>query len=188
MSSSFTRATAVAVSLIALAGCGGGFALGEPWEPGEARFFDNGVDLMKQPSKLSGQWAYDQQQELDGRVTLADLIAVVEIGSVQTTTDLEGREAKRIEVDIVDRLYGEAPSDTLSLESGRESIGYPLLLRHERHLSGEFIAFLRFFEGEEGQRAQRFHLSPASPEVRKLVREKVAERIESEQTAANQPL
>ncbi|MFO8070986.1 MAG: hypothetical protein R6V85_03840 [Polyangia bacterium] len=188
MPSSFTRAAAVAVSLVAVAGCGGGFALGEPWEPGEARFFDDGVDLMKQPSKLSGQWAYDQQQELDGRVTLADLIAVVEIGSVQTTTDLEGREAKRIEIEIVEKLYGEKPSDTLSLESNRESVGYPLVLRHERHLRGEFIAFLRFFEGEDGQRAQRFHLSPASAEMRKLVREKVEERIEAEQTAANRPI
>lgn len=169
----------VACSLAA--GCGGGFKVGSPWNPNEARFFDDGIDLIKQPSKLGGEWAYNHEEELDARVNLGDLVALVTLLTVQTTTDIDGAEAKRIEAQITESWYGSAPTEKVFLQSSKDSLGYPLILRHERHLTGEFLVFIRWFDEEDGTLGHHFHLSPASTEMRKKVQDMVDNRKEEEE-------
>lgn len=166
-----------------LAGCGTTFRAGSPWDPNEGRFFDDGIDLIAEPSKLSGEWAYRHEEELDARVSLADLIAVVEVGTVQTTEDLDGSEAKRIDTAVTDVLYGATPTSAIALRSSESSLGYPLILRHERHLAGTQLAFLRWFDDGNGGLGHHFHLAPASPEILKAVRKRIARRQTEEEAA-----
>jgi len=168
-------------ALLLTVGCGGGFKVGSPWNPNEARFFDDGIDLIKQPSKLGGEWAYNHDEELDARVNLGDLTAVVQVLTVQTTTDLDGKEAKRIEAQFTDVWYGETPTPKVFLQSSKDSLGYPLILRHERHLTGEFLIFIRWFDREDGTLGHHFHLSPASTEMRKKVQHMIEKRREEEE-------
>jgi hypothetical protein len=177
-------ATILVISLAAVllaAGCGGGFKVGSPWNPNEARFFDDGIDLIKQPSKLGGEWAYNHEEELDARINLGDLTALVSVLTVQTTTDIEGKEAKRIEAQIVEEWYGKSPTETVFLQSSKASLGYPLILRHERHLTGKFLVFIRWFDEEDGSLGHHFHLSPASTEMRKKVQGMIDKRREEEE-------
>lgn len=168
---------------VALAACGGGFRPGAAFQPNEGRFFDDGVDMLRDPSQLGGQWSVGYGSEFDARVNLADLVAEVEVVSLQTNRDLEGVEARRITVTVVRELYGEAPSRSLALQSMPEALGYPLIQRHEGQLSGRFVAFIRFFDGGSGALAHHFHLSPASPKVLEATRSKVASRIEEEKNS-----
>ncbi len=160
--------------------CGGGFLFGAAFQPDEAEFFDDGVDLMDDPGKLAGQWAVSYGDRFDARVSLADLVARVEVVSVHTNRDIDGVEAKRITVAVVEQIYGLSPAKNLLLESLPDTLGYPLIQRHEAEISGKFVAFVRLFEGEGGALAKHFHLSPASPQVLESVRVKIADRKKKE--------
>lgn len=169
------------VAYLSTAGCGGGFKVGSPWNPNEARFFDDGMDLIKQPSKLGGEWAFNHEEELDARVNLGDLVALVSLLTVQTTTDIDGEEAKRIEAQITEVMFGSSPMEKVFLQSSKASLGYPLILRHERHLTGEFLVFIRWFDKEDGSLGHHFHLSPASTEMRKKVQGMIDDRRKEEE-------
>ncbi|MCP4606679.1 MAG: hypothetical protein GY847_40255 [Proteobacteria bacterium] len=163
-----------------------GFRVGSSWDPKEARFFDDGVDMVKDLSSLSGKWGYEQENDLDGRVQLADLVAEVEILSVQTLSDIDGyvETAKRIEVAIVKKMYGNAPSNKFSLVSAKEAPGHEFLLRYERHLNGNFLLFVRWYEDEEGSPSHHFHFSPASDKMKPEVEKRVSRRMTEEAAEA----
>jgi len=173
----------ITAAALLVGGCGTAFRAGESWDPKEARFFDDGIDLISEPSKLAGEWSYRNEEELDARVNLADLIALVEIGTVQTNQDIEGVEAKRIQTTVTDVLYGETPTDAIALRSSKTSMGYPLIIRHERHLTGTLLLFLRWFENDKGVLDHHFHLSPASGELMTSVGKKIDRRKAEEEAA-----
>jgi RNA 3'-terminal phosphate cyclase len=157
--------------------------VGAPWDSREAPFFDDGVDIIKDPMSLSGEWAFRQRNWLEGRIQLSDSIAVVEIRSVQTASDAEGRQIKRIEVAVIEQLYGKNPNHAVSLESSENEPGYQLILRHERYLTGRFILFARWF-GEKGSIpdavGNHFHLSPASEVMLAEVTTRIQSRVKEE--------
>ena len=157
------------------------FRTGNNWQAGEERFFDDGVDLIKDPSKISGEWAYRYENELDGRVQLADMVAEIDIFSIQTTRNVDNVEAKRIEVSIENILLGDAPEKSVVLESTRLSPGHELLLRYESHLSGRFLLFIRWFANENGTLSHHFHLSPASDRVKSEVLKRINTRQKEEE-------
>jgi len=178
---------AIAIAAVSLAaiGCGGAFATGRPWDAAaEATVFDDGIDVLDDPAKLAGEWAFRARQDLDARSNLADMVAVVTIVSVQTTKDVDGTEARRIDARVNDLLYGAAPDRSLALKSSATSLGYSLVTRHEGRLTGSFIVFLRWFEQEDGTIGHHFHLSPSSPEISEQVRKYVRARVAKE--AANE--
>ncbi len=177
----------VALLIVIVSGCAGQqFKVGNAWDPDEARFFDDGVDLVTDLSSISGEWATSHGKDLENRVYSADLIAVGEVILVQTTTDANGEDYKRIDVSVIEALYGKTPSKTVSLKSARSAPGHELVIRHEKHLfkedshgvSDRFILFIRWFHSETIDKKKRidhhFHLSPASqdilPAVDKLVK------------------
>ena len=167
-------------ALVSLAGCGGSFKTGDSWDPKESRLFDDGVDLLQDISKLSGQWEYQAEQELEARAHLADMVAVVNILTVQTNEDLEGIESKKIDARIEEIIYGDAPGNDLALKSTSDSLGYSLILRHEQHLVEKHIVFMRWFTQDDKSLGHHFHLSPASGKLEKIVRKLIATRVKEE--------
>lgn len=164
-------------------------SLGDPWDPEEAQFFDDGVDLVKDLSSLSGEWAFREKNRLEGRNQLSDFIALVDIRSVQTHTDLDGAEMKRIDVTVEEVIYGQAPDKLLFLESRENAPGHELVLRYERHLKGKFILFARWFHlpggGADGREVgHHFHLSVASKPIQEEVRKRVMLRKKEEAKVA----
>jgi hypothetical protein len=167
-------------ALVSLAGCGGAFKTGDSWDPKESRLFDDGVDLLQDISKLSGQWEYQAEQELEARTHLADMVAVVNVLTVQTNEDLEGIESKKIVANIEEIIYGDAPGNDLALKSTSDSLGYSLILRHEQYLVGKHIVFMRWFTQDDKSLGHHFHLSPASGKLEKAVRKLLKARIKEE--------
>jgi hypothetical protein len=162
--------------------------VGEPWDSKEAPFFDDGVDVIKDPQALSGEWAYRQRNWLEGRIQLADTISIVNIQSVQTKTDVEGNSVKRIDVAVVKPIYGQTPAEDLSLVSPQDAPGHELLLRFERHLQGRFILFARWFKNDRDNAEQvehHFHLSPASEALLDEVETRAQLRIREEAKEAD---
>jgi hypothetical protein len=171
----------------ATAGCAPqSFRVGNPWDPSEARFFDDGVDMVKDLKSLSGKWGFDHEQEFDGRVQLADLIAQVMVLSVQTLSDIDGVKvkAKRIYLKVLHSYYGAAPEQKFYLVSATDAPGYEFLGRYERHLGGRFTAFIRWYEDADGARRHHFHISPDAPAIREEVEKRVAARKAEEEAAA----
>lgn len=175
------RLSSILVTGLVLCGCAGGFRAGQPWDPNEEPFFDDGIDLVEDPSSISGTWAYEHEKNLDARIQLADLIAEVEIMSVQTISDMDEETARRIDVTVENLLYGKSPDrQKVSLFSSRESRGYELILRYERRLTGRFILFVRWFVDDKNNVVNHFHLSPASSQMKADVDKKVTFRQREE--------
>jgi hypothetical protein len=174
----------VVVGLLGTLGCATtGFQAGEPFSPGEARFFDDGLDLIEDLSVLSGEWAFQAEDELIGRVQLADLVAEVDILAVQLSTDIDGKESRRIDIQVEKILLGAAPGKTISLMASEASKGFITILRNEQRLSGRKLAFVRFYNDEAGVLRSRFHLSPASQALRASVQRRVEQRLREEESA-----
>jgi hypothetical protein len=183
MEDSMRRCWAVAIAVLSVAaiGCGGGFAVGRPWDAaGEATVFDDGIDMVDDPAKLSGEWAFRARQDLDARSNLADMIAVVNIVSIQTMKDVDGTEARRVDTRIVRILYGATPDKALVLKSSATSLGNALITRYEGRLSGDFVVFLRWFEQKDGTIGHHFHFSPSSPQILEMVHKYVEARVTQE--------
>lgn len=160
--------------------------VGAPWDPSESQFFDDGADVVRDPGALSGEWAFRYRNEMEARIQLSDSITVVEIVTVQTETDISDRQMKRIDVAVVDRLYGSPPENRIALKSPEEAPGHELVVRHERHIRGHFLLFSRWFEEpgpSESAAGHHFHLSPASEATLESVRRRIEIRVEEEAKA-----
>jgi hypothetical protein len=163
--------------------CGGNaLKVGQPWNPKEEKFFDNGIDIIDNPNSAFGQWGFQQESAMDGRAQLSDYVAVVEITAIKTVTSAENVEAKHIEVKVKKTLYGTHPDSVLSLKSDPSFPGFVLIKRYEKRLKGNFILFSRWFnETINGPTAQgldcRFHLSPASPVMIKATKDRLTTRV-----------
>jgi hypothetical protein len=183
----------VAVVFGFVCGCAGAsFRVGDPWDPKERDFFDDGIDVFEDLSSLSGEWAYRQENMLEARTQISDFMAEVKVQSVQTSSDVDGGASKRIVVVIRNRLYGESPDKRITLESIKDSPGHELILRYEdRLLNGNYIVFLRWFDVEKNDQnggtsqgiGHHFHLSPASEKIKESVSQRVRKRKREEAAA-----
>jgi hypothetical protein len=177
--------------VLCAAGCGGAFSsVGPPWRSEDAQFFDDGIDLIENPTVLSGAWGDRQKNWTEGRIQLADVVAAVEISAVQSEVDVDKNEARRIDAVVSDILYGSLKDRQVSLKSPSASPGFGSILRNEKQLNGRFILFYRTFEiqGEDGEKAlgHHFHLSPASSALLEYVTQRVSLRVQAEAKAQAQ--
>ena len=171
--------------LFCVTGCGGtAFKTGKVWDPNEAPFFDDGVDVVEDLSSLSGKWAFEQEKDLDGRVQLADLVAKVEILSVRTSSDFDVDTGKRIEIQIKNILYGSSPTEKFALVSTKDSPGHELIIRYENRLVGSFFLYARWFEGQDGTILHHFHLSPVSAQMEAEINKRIEKRKRQEEEDA----
>lgn len=149
-----------------------------PWEPGLAEFFDDAADFIEDPGDLEGAWATDYSTALQGRIDEADLIARVLITTINEDINVEGQRRKHLLAQITSTLSGDAPADErlhLIVDDGSE--GFDTIDRGERRLfNNRFVAFVRWYETEEGVVRAHWHLSPGSRPVVDLVRRSIEQR------------
>ena len=186
------RPTLIAtLSTLCFATCGGrGYSVGDRWDDREARFFDDGIDLIEDPGSTTGKFGFHQKDRLEGRIQLSDFVAIVKVHTVRTSTTVDRTDIKHIDVTIEKKLYGNRPEKRISLRSEPSSSGYSLIQRHEASLSGKFILFSRWFEKRATSTAPpdiayHFHLTPASPFMLAEVKQRLALRVQLEDSRAD---
>lgn len=175
--------------LLALAACATGSTgaaprTGVPFSAEDRVLFDDGVDFVGDPSVLEGRWREDWSNELDARVTDADIISYVRVRALRTDVDLERRMTYRLLVDEEKAIVGELPED-LALASLEGDGGFATIDGNEsRILDQQLVLFLKWEQASpEAPVRARWHLAPFTEEVTARV-EYLAERrrgVEREQ-------
>jgi hypothetical protein len=152
-----------------------------PWSPELAQFFDDAADFIEDPGDLQGAWSADYARELQGRVDEADLICRAEVRTVNEDISVDGHRRKHLLMQVTSVLYGEAPEDNrLHISVGEGSSGFDTIDRSERRLiSNHFIAFIRWYEDDDGSVRAHWHLSPATRPLVAMVRRAITERQEA---------
>lgn len=138
--------------------------------------FENGLDMVQDPSALGGGWLTSWEEELDQRVTLADAVALVTVTTIRTDTDLERRDTLRL-VAHVEREYLGELDDEVTFSVAEGEAGYGTVESNERRLLDvQFIAFVKWQREEDGRLRVRWHLSPATNAVARRVRTLLRDR------------
>ncbi|MGE3632594.1 MAG: hypothetical protein AB7P00_22055 [Sandaracinaceae bacterium] len=176
-------ATLVLASVaVSIAGCGGAqqpTIVATPFLAEHEPMFENGLDMVRDPDALGGAWLGTWQEELDQRITNADVVALVTIRTLRTDVDLERAETYRL-ILSVDRKYLGEVADELTLVVHQDEHGNGTIENNERrHLDQQFIAFEKWQDTETGVRA-RWHLSPATDAVASETRRLLASRRQVE--------
>ena len=179
-----SRVVAVAAALVAGAGCSSSTAQVQPqapWDPNLAQFFDDAVDFIEDPGDLAGAWASGYAQEVQGRVDEADVIARVHVTTVNEDIAVDGHRRKHVLMNVTSLLYGDMPPDErLHLSVGEGVAGFDTVDRNERRLiDNRFVAFVRWYDDDDGTVRAHWHLSPGSRAVIETVRRQVTERQEA---------
>ena len=194
------RPIAAVLSLVVLLACGGAperdFTNIEPYTVEHEPYFEDGVDMVRDPEALGGSWLETWEEELDRRVTMADVVALVTIrtlrddigdtnrGYGEVPTLEEADRSRRRTIRLVahpDRVWlGEAQvaGQDLVLSVREGTGGFGTVETNERRLLDEqFVAFIKWQrDGESGEMRPRWHLSPATEAVARRVRDLLQRR------------
>src|SRR5690349_7765110 len=83
-----------------LTACGGAqepvAVVTSPFTSEHAAVFEDGLDLVRDPRVLEGQWLSSWEDEIDRRVTLSDVVALVTVRTLRTDVDLDQRRTYRL--------------------------------------------------------------------------------------------
>jgi hypothetical protein len=168
------RTVGLMVALVfGLAGCGGASSGGvpdgirvTPFTEAHAAVFDDGVDFLSDPEVLDGRWREQWWEELDQRLRLADAVFVASIRTVSTDSDPARRTTYRIFVVPKASLSGPAPTEELSLDVREGDRAFGTVDGNvDRLLSGTYLAFIKYYQDDQGTVRAHWHLSPAEPGV-----------------------
>jgi len=161
------------VALLGLAAACGGppERVVTPFTEEHEAVFDNGLDLVRDPDTLEGAWLGSWEDELDARVTLADLVLLVTVQTVRHDTDLDRRDTYRLHVMVDQRYLGEV-EDEIELVVRQNEAGFETIESNVRRILDEqFIAFVKWQGDEEtGEVRARWHLSMPTDDVASRVR------------------
>lgn len=143
------RALLVVVLLVPViagaAGCGAAappIQVTGPFTDEHALAFENGLDLIENPTSLEGAWLREWEEEIDRRVSLSDAIALVEIRTLRTDVDLDRRETYRLVAHVTRQRHGELP-DEVTLITRQRDPGYSTVRGNaDRVLNAQFVLFL----------------------------------------------
>jgi hypothetical protein len=177
---STVRAIAIFVAL-PFFGCGGPAetvaVVTGPFTPDHELVFEDGIDLVRDPRVLEGSWLEDWENELDRRVGLSDIVALVTIRTLRTYVDLDRNRTYGL-VGEVDRvLFGENVGQELALVVREGHGGFGTIENNERRILDEqYIAFVKWAEEPDGSVRARWHLSPATDQVAVRVRSLLSRR------------
>jgi hypothetical protein len=155
--------------LVAVAACGGGSQEVEvqvtPFTEEHALVFEDGVDFVADPEGLEGRWREDWSRELDQRVSWSDVVAVVTVRTIRTDTDPNRETTLRLLAEPSRTLLGDVP-DEVELKVKQHETGFSTVEgNHRQILSTEFIAFLKWYQADDGSVLPHWHLAPASDPV-----------------------
>jgi hypothetical protein len=169
------KASFVLVLLALLAACGASpppaAVVTSPFTAEHEPLFEGGMDLVRDPRVLEGQWLETWEDEIVRRVDLADVVAIVTIRTLRTDLDLERRQTYRLMAQVDRVLLGERVGDELVLLAREGEGGYATVKTNERLLlDTQYIVFLKWAEDPDGTVRARWHLSPATEQVALRVR------------------
>ncbi len=170
---------------IAVASCGGPqetvATVTSPFTSEHQAVFEDGIDLVRDPRVLEGQWLSSWEEELSRRVALADVVALVTIRTLRTDVDLERRRTYRL-ITHVDRVYlGQQVGEEIVLTVREGQGGFGTVETNEGQLlDRQYMVFLKWAEDEDGIVRARWHLSPATDQVASRVRAALRQREDYE--------
>jgi hypothetical protein len=132
----------------------------------DAQLFERGVDFIGKPEGLEGRWREDWDRDLEQRVHLSDLVALVTVKTLRTDTAPDQRVTHRIAAHVDRVIAGEPRGDELELAAGEGAPGFASVNQAvARMTQEEFVAFVKWAPNAQGEMEAHFHLSPASQEV-----------------------
>lgn len=185
----YTRGFLLLLALLsgALFGCGGPAVqqvrVSSPFTEEHAKYFEDGIDFVSDPSTLDGHWREEWQGEVDKRIELSDLIARVTVAAVRSHWDLD-RTMLQLELAVVQRLHGVTPDGPLTVTVRDGDPGYPSVKSNEsRMLNADYVLFVKWYEDDLGQPVAHWHLSPDTEQVMSMV----ATRVEMMHGGAEPP-
>jgi hypothetical protein len=162
--------TSATLLVLAAVGCGASTTASTetlvtgPFTESHEAVFENGLDLVAEPDLLEGPWLETWEDDLDVRVTLADLVALTTVQTVRTDIDLDRDETYRLVVEV-DRSYLGVERDELTLTVREGEAGYDSVVTNAtRLLQRQFLVFVKWVE-RDGAVVPRWHLSPATDQV-----------------------
>jgi hypothetical protein len=150
-----------------LAGCGGAAKKTPitPTTPEQLRVFEHGVDFVAALEGIEGRWRDDWDRELQERVGAADFIGTVHVETLLTETDPEQVVTHRLVGRVTRSILGDA-GKTVELRVREGQVGFPTIHDNVARIQArDFLAYVKWFTDDEGERAAHFHLSPASEPV-----------------------
>lgn len=137
-----------------------------PMSTDDARLFERGVDFIAKPEGLEGRWREDWDTDLQERVRVSDLVALVTVRTVRTDTAPDQRVTHRVGAHVDRVITGKGPSEELELASDEGAAGFASLDQAVARMADQkFVAFVKWSPGASGEPQAFFHLSPASEEV-----------------------
>jgi hypothetical protein len=155
------------VGVLPLTGCGGAAKKTPitPTTPEQLRVFEHGVDFVAALEGIEGRWRDDWDRELQERVGAADFIGTVHVETLLTETDPEQTVTHRLVARVTRNILGDA-GKTLELRVREGEPGFPTIHDNVSRIQArDFLAYVKWFNDDAGDRAAHFHLSPASEPV-----------------------
>jgi hypothetical protein len=150
-----------------LAACGGSAKKVNytPTTPEQLRVFEHGVDFVAALEGIEGRWRDDWDRELQERVGAADFIGTIHVQTLLTETDPEQVVTHRLVGRVTRTILGNEEK-TVELRVRESDKGFSTV--HDnltRIQSRDFLAYVKWYKDDVGERAAHFHLSPASEPV-----------------------
>jgi hypothetical protein len=157
--------------------CGGAtpqVRVSSPFTEEHAKYFEDGVDLVKDPTSLDGRWRDEWQADLDRRVGLSDLIARVKVSTVRSIWDLD-HTVLQLDLTVQEQLHGTSAGESLVVSVREGDVGFPSVKTNQaRLLNADYLVFVKWYVGDVGRPVAHWHLAPDTDAIRGLVTSRVA--------------
>jgi hypothetical protein len=181
-----TNQSSIALSFLCFVffcGCGGatqGIQPSSPFTEKHAKYFEDGIDFIREPGILEGQWFKDWEADLKKRIAYSDYIAVVTVKILRTDLDLDRKSSFRLITEVDRRLQGVSVGKELTLIVHESQDGYASVEdKASNILNLKFVAYVKWYENDKGEVAAHWHLSPASDAVVLRTEEIIQERLDA---------
>lgn len=140
------------------------------------RAFDGRVDFINDPEILERNWQDEWNDDLQRRISSANVVAVVRIEAMRSTTDPEQKTVYHLLARPETPVFGTMqPEFDLRVREG--DLGFASVHQNQQQiLEHMFIVFLKWADDPDGSVVARWHLSPATDAVLRRTRFLVEQR------------
>lgn len=182
----FVRGWVIGALLLVSCASGGASNAGRPTSPfleSDGPLFEDGVDLVGDPSNLSGKWADDYANELRDRVNRSDLIALLTVNTVRSDVSPSDHTTHWLIAQVGDVFKGKFEGE-LSLASSDDALGFDSVDRERGNiLKRPLVVFAKWANDPStgGVRAH-WHLAAGTRDVVDAVRMQIAGGPKATQT------
>jgi len=157
------------------------------WDINLSKYFDDSIDFLLKPQKLSGEWLTQYMNELKGRIRYSDFIGVVRITGIREDISPEGRKERRVFGEIIKtykidkRIIKELK--TVEFRTEENLASFEVIEENMRRiLNNAFVAYVIWYKDPEKNIIKNhWHLSPATKYVIKLTKKFIKQEIKSKQ-------